>query len=65
MNEDIVKGKWKELRGKVRERWGKITGDDVDRLKGTHEELIGLLQQRYGYERKQADKEVREWVNRY
>lgn len=65
MNEDIVKGKWKELRGKVRERWGKVTGDDVDRLKGTSDELIGLLQQRYGYEREQARKEIQEWAKRY
>jgi uncharacterized protein YjbJ (UPF0337 family) len=65
MNEDIVQGKWKELRGKVRQRWGKVTGDDVDQLQGTHEELVGLLQKRYGYERKQAAKEVKEWVNRY
>jgi uncharacterized protein YjbJ (UPF0337 family) len=65
MNEDIVKGKWKELRGKVRQRWGKVTGDDVEKLKGTHEELVGLLQKRYGYERKQVEKEVQEWANRY
>ncbi|MGV3592453.1 MAG: CsbD family protein [Gammaproteobacteria bacterium] len=65
MNEDIVKGKWKELRGKVRERWGKVTGDDVDRLHGTSDELIGLLQQRYGYEREQARKEIQEWAKRY
>lgn len=65
MNEDIVKGKWKELRGKVRERWGKLTGDDVDRLQGSSDELIGLLQQRYGYEREQARKEIQEWARRY
>jgi uncharacterized protein YjbJ (UPF0337 family) len=65
MNEDIVQGKWKELRGKVRQRWGKVTGDDVEQLKGSSEELVGLLQKRYGYERKQAAKEVQEWVNRY
>ncbi|HEY0962085.1 MAG TPA: CsbD family protein [Pseudomonadales bacterium] len=65
MNEDIVQGKWKELRGKVRERWGKVTGDDVERLKGTSDELIGLLQQRYGYERERARKEIQEWAKRY
>lgn len=65
MNEDIVKGKWKELRGRVRERWGKVTGDDVERLKGSSDELIGLLQQRYGYEREQARKEIQEWAKRY
>jgi len=65
MNEDIVKGKWKELRGKVRERWGKLTGDDVDRMQGSSDELIGLLQQRYGYERERAQKEIREWARRY
>lgn len=65
MNEDIVKGKWKELKGNVRQQWGKLTNDDVDRLKGTQEELIGLLQQRYGYEQEQAKKEINDWAKRY
>ena len=65
MNEDIVKGKWKELKGNVRQQWGKLTNDDVDRLKGTQEELVGLLQQRYGYEQEQAKKEINDWANRY
>jgi uncharacterized protein YjbJ (UPF0337 family) len=63
MNEDIVKGKWKELKGKVRQQWGKLTNDDVERLKGSHEELVGLLQKRYGYARKEADKEVQDWID--
>jgi uncharacterized protein YjbJ (UPF0337 family) len=65
MNEDIVKGKWKELKGNVRQQWGKLTNDEVDQLKGTHEELVGLLQQRYGYEKDQAKKEVDDWAKRY
>lgn len=62
MNEDIMKGKWNEVKGKARQQWGKLTNDDVDRLKGTQEELVGLIQQRYGYERKEAEKEVKSWI---
>lgn len=65
MNEDILKGKWKELKGNVRQQWGKLTNDDIDRMKGSQEELSGLLQQRYGYERDQADREIKNWLSRY
>ena len=65
MNEDILKGKWKELKGNVRQQWGKLTNDDIDRLKGSQEELSGLLQQRYGYQRDQADREIKDWLSRY
>ncbi|MES2605448.1 MAG: CsbD family protein [Pseudomonadota bacterium] len=65
MNEDILKGKWKELKGNVRQQWGKLTNDDLDRVKGSQEELVGLLQQRYGYERDQANREVKDWLSRY
>ena len=65
MNEDILKGKWKELKGNVRQQWGKLTNDDIDRMKGSQEELSGLLQQRYGYERDQADREIKNWLARY
>jgi len=58
MNKDIVAGHWKELEGKLSQKWAKITGDDTRYLKGTYEELEGLLQQRYGYAKDQADKEL-------
>jgi uncharacterized protein YjbJ (UPF0337 family) len=57
MNKDIFEGKWKELRGQVREWWGKLTDDDLERAGGKADQIIALLQQRYGYTREQAEKE--------
>jgi uncharacterized protein YjbJ (UPF0337 family) len=61
-NEDILKGKWKQLQGKVQQKWGKLTNDEIDQLQGSQEELEGLLQERYGYAREQAREEINKWV---
>ncbi len=60
---DILMGKWHELKGQVRNQWGKITDDDLTRLSGKAEELAGVLQQRYGYSRAQAEKEIDSWLH--
>ena len=49
MNEDILKGKWKEIKGEVKQKWGKLTDDDLAQVEGKEEQLLGLLQKRYGY----------------
>lgn len=61
-NKDILLGKWHELKGQVREQWGKLTDDDVAQLGGKTEELGGVLQQRYGYSKAQADTEISNWL---
>jgi uncharacterized protein YjbJ (UPF0337 family) len=65
MNEDTLKGQWKQMRGKAREWWGELTDDDLDVINGQREQLIGKLQERYGYSRDRAAQEVdmrlREW----
>ncbi len=61
--QDILQGKWHELKGKVKGQWGKVTDDDVARLTGKTEELSGLLQQRYGYAKAQADTEINKWLS--
>jgi len=58
MNDDIFKGKWKQLRGQVQQKWGDLTNDDLDRIKGTQTEFEGLLQERYGYTKERAKQEV-------
>lgn len=58
LNKDIVKGKWKEIKGKVKQQWGEITDNDLTTLEGTYEELQGLLQKKYGYERERAREEI-------
>lgn len=58
MNEDTFKGSWKQIRGKAKEWWGKLSDDDLDVIDGKRDQLIGRLQQRYGYSREQATQEV-------
>ncbi|MDF3935050.1 CsbD family protein [Pseudomonas citronellolis] len=64
MNSDVIKGKWKQLSGTLKEKWGKLTDDDVQAADGHAEYLVGKLQERYGWTRERAEKEVREFSDR-
>lgn len=57
MNKNIFEGKWKQVRGDVKVWWGKLTDDDLDKVEGNYEKLIGLLQEKYGYTQQQAQDE--------
>ncbi len=61
MNKDLIQGKWLEVKGKVHERWGKLTDDDLAMIEGRRERLGALLQQRYGFARKEAEKELKDF----
>jgi|HubBroStandDraft_1064217.scaffolds.fasta_scaffold333152_1 uncharacterized protein YjbJ (UPF0337 family) len=61
MNSDQLKGKWKQVKGSVKERWGKLTDDDLEIIDGKHDQLIGKVQERYGIAREAAQKQVDEW----
>ena len=65
MNTDVLKGKWHQLKGEVKSRWGKLTDDDLDRVEGDTEQLIGRVQERYGYAREAARKEVEAFIDRH
>jgi uncharacterized protein YjbJ (UPF0337 family) len=58
MNEDVLQGQWKQLRGKAKEWWGKLTDDDLDQVNGKRDQLIGKLQEKYGYTRDEANREI-------
>lgn len=62
---DILLGKWHELKGHVREQWGKLTDDDLLLLSGKTEELSGVLQQRYGYDKAKAETEINNWLSKH
>ena len=62
MNWDEVKGNWKRVKGQARQKWGKLTDDDLDVIDGRREELAGRLQARYGYERERAERESDEFI---
>ena len=64
MNEDTVKGNWKQFTGKVQEQWGKLTNDDMDIIEGKREQFVGKIQERHGIARDEAEKQVSEWHTR-
>lgn len=61
MNEDVIKGQWKQLKGKLKAKWGKLTDDDLDVAEGNSEYLAGKIQERYGHAKDDVDREVREF----
>ena len=61
MNQDTMKGRWKQLKGKAREKWGKLTDDDLDTIEGQREQLVGRIQERYGVARDEAERQVDSW----
>jgi uncharacterized protein YjbJ (UPF0337 family) len=63
MNSDQLEGKWKQLKGTVKQKWGKLTDDDLDVIAGKREELEGKIQERYGITREEAAKQVRDWTS--
>ena len=65
MNWDQIEGKWKEMTGKVQTQWGKLTDDDLETLGGSKDEVIGRIQERYGWEREKAEMEVNDFFNRH
>ena len=58
MNWDQIKGNWKQLKGKAKTKWGKLTDDDLTTIGGMRDQFVGKLQERYGYQKDQAEREV-------
>jgi uncharacterized protein YjbJ (UPF0337 family) len=64
MNKDIIKGHWKEIKGKVKAQWGKLTDDEIGEMKGNAEELEGVLQKKYGYAKDKAKEEIEKFAEK-
>jgi uncharacterized protein YjbJ (UPF0337 family) len=62
MNWDTISGQWKQFKGKAKEKWGKLTDDELDVVGGKRDQLIGKIQERYGMQKDQAEKEVDQWI---
>ena len=65
MNEDTIKGNWKQFKGNLKEQWGKLTDDDFDVIDGRREQLLGKLQERQGLPREAAEKQISDWQARH
>ena len=64
MNRDILKGRWNQLKGNIKQQWGDLTDNDVARIEGNYDEFVGVLQERYGYTRERAEREVNDYLSR-
>ena len=62
MNQDQLEGKWKQMKGRAKEKWGKLTDDDLDEIQGRQQVLVGKIQERYGHDREAAKKAVDSWM---
>jgi uncharacterized protein YjbJ (UPF0337 family) len=63
MNWEQLEGKWKQLKGTVRQQWGKLTDNDLEYIAGKRDRLVGKLQERYGLAKEQAEQRADEWLN--
>jgi len=63
MNSDQLEGQWKQIKGTVREKWGKLTDDDLTAIAGKKDQFVGRLQERYGISREQAQKDLDKWLS--
>ena len=63
MNPEILKGKWNELKGAIKMKWGDLTDDDLKKVEGQEDKFVGLLQKKYGYSKDKAQKEYRDFIS--
>jgi uncharacterized protein YjbJ (UPF0337 family) len=64
LNKDIMVGKWEQIKSRVKQRWGRINDDQLDRISGNYDELAGLIRERYGYTHEKARKDVDEFIQK-
>jgi len=64
MNWDTIEGQWKQFKGRARQAWSKLTDDDLANLNGKREQLAGKIQERYGIQKQEAERQIDEWINR-
>ncbi len=64
MNRDVLAGKWKQMKGSIKEQWGKLTDDDLDVVAGRYDKLTGVLQERYGWAKDRAERELDQYLDR-
>jgi uncharacterized protein YjbJ (UPF0337 family) len=62
MVSEILKGRWRQIKGAAKERWGELTDDDVDQIRGEWDRLVGKLQEKYGYKKEQAEAEISKFL---
>ncbi len=64
MNSDIIKGKWQEIKGKLKTQWANLTDDDILKAEGSYDKLCGRIQERYGHNKDRVEKEISEFIKK-
>lgn len=64
MNKDIINGHWNEIKGKIKQQWGKLTDDEISQIQGNYDELEGSLQKNYGYKKDEAEREIKQFIDK-
>ena len=65
MNWEQVRGNWNQLKGEVKQQWGKLTDDDLTFVEGSRDKLVGRVQERYGVEKDEAERQLKDWESRH
>jgi len=65
MDTNILKGKWNQIKGDIKMKWADLTDNDLTKVEGSEDKLVGLLQEKYGYSKEKAKQEVQKFMNRY
>ncbi len=65
MNEDIIKGKWKEIKGEIKTLWGKVTDNELDKTTGKLESIVGIIQQRYGSNKEEIQNKLHSIISKF
>lgn len=65
MNENVLEGKWLQLRGSIREKWGEITDDELDQIAGKRDKFAGVLQEKYGYTQIEAERQIDDFLENW
>ena len=58
MNKNIIEGNWRQIKGKLKQQWGKFTDNDIEKMEGSYDKLAGALQEKYGYDQERSEKEI-------
>ncbi len=65
MNWDRIEGQWKQIKGSIKNQWGKLTDDEMDQIAGNKDKLVGKIQERYGVSKDEAERQVQGWADTY
>jgi uncharacterized protein YjbJ (UPF0337 family) len=65
IDENLLKGKWNQIKGQIKQQWGDLTDDDIDRIRGNREEMIGVLQEKYGKSEAEAEQEIDQFLKAF